>query len=65
MVKIETVNDTKSTFLLSESEEAFYIKKKQNTRMTSVLLKLKYLLELFGNINNNINENCLKTWIAL
>ena len=29
--------------------------------LLSILLKLKYILILFENMNNSINENCLET----
>ena len=35
------------------------------TKLSSILLKVKYFLELFKNINSNINENCLETWLQV
>ena len=33
--------------------------------LISILLKLNYIFELFENIYNSINENCLKTRIVV
>ena len=36
----------------------------EQLRFTSILLKLKYLLILFGNLDSRLNESYLKTMIA-
>lgn len=38
---------------------------KEKWLLLSILLKLKYTLRLFGNLNNIINKICLETWIVV